>query len=312
MPWAEGASLLYLTFDGHPVFLPGVFVLGAAVGYVAGMFGVGGGFLLTPLLTLVFGVPLPIAVGTGLCQVVATSLVSVLRFREQRRGEQRFDLVMLGGSVMGTEAGTRALTALAEAGTVTLLGRRIAAVNLGVELSYVVIFVVVAVVFWRQGKSGIDRLAYVRRGPLARLPIPPFVDLETVGLARVSAPTIGYVGLLLGFVSGLIGIGGGVALMPILVYGFGFSMQHAAGTGVLMLVVSSSYGTFRHALAGHVSLPLAMTLLLGAPLAATLGSGLTTRLSAATMRRAFSLVVLGAVLAVAWDLARHFSPVASP
>ncbi len=81
---------------GHAVSLPALMLVGLAVGYIAGMFGLGGGFLLTPTLMYVFGVPAPMAVGSALCQTCGTSLASFLKYRKLKRGEPRIDIVMLG------------------------------------------------------------------------------------------------------------------------------------------------------------------------------------------------------------------------
>lgn len=86
---------------GHAVSLPLLAGVGLFIGYVGGMFGVGGGFLLTPLLMYGFGVPAPVAVGSALCQKCGTSIASFLKYRHLERGEPRIDLVMLGGSVVG-------------------------------------------------------------------------------------------------------------------------------------------------------------------------------------------------------------------
>src|SRR5688572_25694593 len=102
-----------LWVEGQPVPVVAAAALGIGVGYLAGMFGIGGGFLMTPLLVVVFRVPLPVAVGTGLCQMIGTSLVSFLRHRKMRQGEPRFDLLLLPGSLLGVELGARTLTVLA-------------------------------------------------------------------------------------------------------------------------------------------------------------------------------------------------------
>jgi hypothetical protein len=123
----------------------------------------------------------------------------------------------------------------------------------------------------------------------------------------VSAPLIAYVGLGLGVLSGLLGVGGGVVLMPVLVYGFGFPLRQAAGTGILVLLASAMMGTFVHALAGHVELRLAFPLLVTATLSAQLGARATRLLPARTLRRGFALVVVAAMSAVLWDLARRLA-----
>jgi uncharacterized protein len=297
---------LSLLVDGVFVSLPGVVALGVVVGFVAGLFGVGGGFLLTPLLNLVFGVPLPVAVGTGLCLMVGTSLPALLRHRHQGQGEVRFDLLMLVGSLVGVESGARVLDALGRLGTVSLGGRALPAVNLVVQGGYVVLLLSSALVFWRQARAGsVEPLKYVRPGPLARWTLPPRVALPAVPLRAVPALLVAYLGLALGLLSGLLGIGGGVALMPVLIYGFGFPIRQAAGTGILVLVASSALGTFVHALRGNVHLGLAGVLLIGASVSAQFGALATRRLPVRVLRRLFSAVLVLAVLAIVWNMARQ-------
>jgi len=272
-----------------------VVVLGAGVGFIAGMFGVGGNFLMVPLLSVVFGVPVPIAAGTGVCQMIGTALVSFLRHRRLGQGEIRFDLLMLAGSVIGADAGVRLLGAL-EASTRHVAG--VALVRVVVDSVYVVFLLSAAVIFW------IGAARRPTSAPLARVRFGPTVTLPAVGLS-VSALLVSWIGFGLGFLSGLLGIGGGVALMPVLVYGFGFPMRHAAGTGIFMLLCTAFYSTFVHALNGRVELALAMALLLGATPAAQLGALATARLPGPTLRRIFAGVVLLTSIAVAWDLLRR-------
>ncbi|MBI4951654.1 MAG: sulfite exporter TauE/SafE family protein [Myxococcales bacterium] len=279
--------------------------LGLGVGFLAGMFGVGGGFLLTPLLSVLFGLPLPIAVGVGLCQMIGTAVAALLRHRRLGHGEPRFDLLMLPGALLGVEAGARLLAHLESLGTVSVAGRPIAVVNLVAEASYAVLLLAVAAMFWREGRRGFEPLEYVRSGPLARIRLGPRVDLPRVPLRGVSALVIAYLGLALGVLSGLLGIGGGVALMPVLVYGYGFPLRQAAGTGLLLVVATATMGTFVHALRGHVPLELAAALLLGSTMSAQLGAIATRRVSARGLRRLFALVLVATVAAIGWDLWRR-------
>lgn len=292
---------------GQPVSVLGVALVGVFVGFVAGMFGIGGGFLLTPLLSVIFRIPLPVAVGSGLCQMVGTSTASFLRHRRLRQGEYRVDILMLAGSVAGVYAGARVLGALGAAGTVHVLGGEVPAVTLVLDLLYVVFLVGTATIFWAQGKASQETLAYVRSGPLARIRWGPSVDLPAVPLFRVSPLVIAYLGLALGFLSGLLGIGGGVALLPVLLYGFGFPIRQAAGTGILVIVVTASFGTFEHAMLGNVNLGLAMVLLVGGSVSAQVGALATHRLPARTLRRSLALLLVVTAVVVAWDLARRFA-----
>lgn len=294
-----------LLVGGVDVPILGVAALGVMIGYVAGMFGLGGGFLMTPLLVVIFKVPLPIAVGTGLCQMVGTSLVAFLRHQRVRQGEPRFDVLMLPGSLLGVELGARALTALAGAGVATIASHTIPWVTLVVESCYAIMLMFVAWNYWRHGDAEIDVLLYVRPGPLARTGPGPRLDLPSAHLRGVSALVIAYIGLGLGFLSGLLGIGGGVALNPILIYGYGFPMRQAVGTGILVLFVTAMFGTTVHALRNHVSLPLAMAMLVGGTISAQLGAIASRRMSGRALSRVHAIVIVAAVLAVLWDLASH-------
>jgi uncharacterized protein len=281
------------------LFWPGIVVLGLGVGYLAGMFGVGGAFILTPMLNVVFGVPLEVAAGTSLAQMVGTSVVAFLRYQSLGQGEPRFDLLMIGGSVVGVDARTRTLSALASAGSATIAGHQIPLIDLVLDPLYIAFLVTAAVTFWSRG---VEREG--RPGPFARVRLLS-VELPRVGF-RVSAPLVSYIGFGLGFLSGLLGVGGGVALMPVMVFGFGFPLRQAAGTGILVLLATSIVGTASHALSGHVHLGMAMMLLCGSSLSAQLGALAMRRFDPARLGRMFALVVAATVVAVAWNFVRQF------
>lgn len=300
-----------LFIQGHEVWLPALVLLGIVVGFVAGLFGVGGGFLLTPMLNVIFGIPLPIAVGTGLCLMVGTAVPALLRHRTMRQGELRVDLLMLIGSFLGVHAGTSILGWLESLGAWPIGGHAIAVAPLVVQAGYILLLVTSAAAFWgrwrrlERSTDGVDPLMQSRRGPLAGWSRPWPVDLPAVSLGGVSALSFAYLGLGMGVLSGLLGIGGGIALMPILVFGFGFPLPQAAGTGILALVASASVGTFLHALRGHVDLRLAAALLIGASLSAQVGALATRSIATRTLRRLLSAVLLASAAAVTWNVFRR-------
>lgn len=291
--------------DGQPIPVLGAALLGIVVGYLAGMFGIGGGFLMTPLLVALFGVSLSTAVGTGLCQMIGTSLVSLLRHRRVHQGESRFDLLMIPGSLLGVELGSRLLTRLSVMGSVRIAGGEVPWANLVVEGCYSLLLGWVALSYWQRSGGAVDRLQYLRPGPFSRVALGPRLDLPRVGLRAVSAPLISYIGLGLGSLSGLLGIGGGVALNPVLIYGYGFPIRQAVGTGILVLFVTALVGTVSHASRGHVNLTLALVLLVGGTLSAQIGALSSQRLSGAALGRIHALVIGFAILAVLWDLVRR-------
>lgn len=292
---------------GHEVSLPLLASVGLFIGYVAGMFGVGGGFLLTPVLMYGFGVPAPIAVGSALCQKCGTSIASFLKYRHLRRGEPRIDLVMLGGSVLGVDAGTRLLGHLTALGTVRIRGGApTPVVNLVLDALFIVLLSATAAYTardaWRSFRSDVRRGDRTIPGPLARLRLPPAIDLPSVQLSGVSAPVLAYLGFALGAASGLMGIGGGVLMMPVLLYGYGLSVRNAAGTGVLLLLVTVAFGTFEQALLGYVSLKLAMAILIGSSIGSQLGALTTHLLPNRVLRLIFAVLVAATVVLIAWDL----------
>lgn len=295
---------------GHAVSLPALAFVGLFVGYFAGMFGVGGGFLLTPVLIYVFGVPPPVAVGSALCQKCGTSISSFLKYRRLGRGEPRIDLVMLGGSLIGVDAGTRLLAYLTSLGTWRIgHGRGGPAVQIVLDVLFVVLLSLTAFYTfhdaWTARRRDVPRGDQTIPGPLVtRVRIPPYIDLPNIGLSQVSVLMLSYLGFVLGMASGLMGIGGGVLFMPILLYGIGLSVRNAAGTGVLLLFVTVAVGTIEQSLRHYVSLKLGMAILIGSSVGAQLGAITTHYLPNRILRLLFAVLVAATVLMIAWDLAR--------
>ena len=153
-----------LVLDGNTVWLPAVALLGVGVGVIAGMFGVGGGFLMVPLMHVTLGVPLRYAVGAALCQTIATGLGAFLRYRKLGLAEWRFDAVALGGSLLGVYLGTRLLTAMAFMGAVEIGGRSLPVQRLVVTSAYCALFVWLALLMWFRSTPSSD--AAVVPGPL--------------------------------------------------------------------------------------------------------------------------------------------------
>src|SRR5437899_2681697 len=118
--------------------------LGLVVGFVSGMFGVGGGFMLTPLLNVVLGVPYPVAVGSGLCQMIGTATSAFLRHRELGQGEPRVDWLMLGGSLVGVHLGTDVLRALSHIETWSVNGHAVPAVKMVLQPAYILLLLATA------------------------------------------------------------------------------------------------------------------------------------------------------------------------
>lgn len=292
---------LSLTVEGVEVSLFAVVILGIMVGLVAGMFGVGGGFLLIPALHVVLDLPLPIAIGTGLCQTIATSLGSFLRYRSMGHAESRFDILLLGGSVVGVLLGGTLLQALSHMGTVRFLGKDILIIRLIVTATFLVLFCSIASILWfKRSPVGSTPVP----GPLAKIRLPPYTELPTAQIGKVSAPVICYIGVFVGVINGLLGSGGGIILIPLMLFGFGFNIRTAAGTGIIMVLIVSMVGTVQQGLMGNVHLGLAVTLMLGSAIAAQVGASLTRSLAPTLLRKGLALTIVAANMALVFKVMR--------
>jgi uncharacterized protein len=293
------------------VSLPLLALVGLVIGFIAGMFGIGGGFVLTPALHLVFKMPMPIAVGSALCQKIGTSVGSFLKHRQYRHGEIRVDFVMLGGSIFGVDAGTRLLAWLSAAGSFqNARGHMVPIVTLVIECVYATMLLFAASMTLNAARKAARKrqtdAVYEGPAPLVKFRLPPELMMPVLG-AEVSAPVMAYIGFFTGLLSGLLGIGGGVALLPILIYGYGFSLKDAAGTGILLLFATVTVGTFEHALRGNVDLHVALAILAGSSIGSQLGARATARLPSQVMRLSFAALLLATVGAIGFDVLRSMS-----
>lgn len=280
--------------------------LGLVVGLIAGMFGVGGGFLLTPLLAVLFQVPLEIAVGTGMCQMIGVAVAAQIRYARLGEGESKLSLMMSLPALLGVGLGARAVAALSAVGAVTVAGRSIDAAKLFLSLGFIAMLAGVAAWMMRDARRAAaagETSESIRPGALTRLRFGPSAHLPRAGYT-VSIFFVSYIGLGIGFISGLLGVGGGVILTPVLLYNIGMSVRASAATGVGLLLATSLVGTFAHARLGNVDLSIAMTLLIGSTLGAQAGAVLAARIDGRRLRGFFAYLVLLTAAAVALDLAR--------
>ncbi|MGZ3440911.1 MAG: TSUP family transporter, partial [Polyangia bacterium] len=228
-----------------------------------------------------------------------------------QHGELRVDFVMVGASIFGVDAGTRLLALLADLGTFTnARGRPVSIVTLTLEGIYAAMLLFASSMTLnavrKHGKNAAAAGAAVA-APLARVRLPPYIALPSVGIPRVSVIVMAYLGFATGLLSGLLGIGGGVALLPVLIYGYGSSIKDAAGTGILLLFATVIVGTFEHALRHNVDLRVALAILAGSSIGSQLGARTTARVSNQVLRVSFAVLLLCTVGAIGIDMVRSLS-----
>ena len=269
--------------------------LGGGVGFLSGLFGVGGGFLMTPLLIFV-GIPPAVAVGTEANQIVASSVSGVMA--HWRRGNVDFKMgsVLMVGGWLGSYVGVWLFTILRELGQV----------DLAIKLSYVVflgtigtlmLIESVRVMMMRQRKvimkkhqhywiHGLPLKMRFRKSRLYISVIPPLL-----------------VGALGGVLVTLIGVGGGFVMVPAMIYLLGMSTATVIGTSLFQIVFISAVATFLQAWINQtVDIVLAALLLAGGVAGAQIGARFGARLRSEYVRALLALVVLAVCAGLVADL----------
>ena len=273
-------------------------LVGTAVGIVAGMFGVGGGFLIVPVLNILLGIPMQIAVGSTACQMLGPATTSVLA-RRMKRDDLKLPLIVAGGLLIGVFAGAEVLHQLMEpASADPAAARRGEIVVLSVYL--MLLLGLGSFALWESGRELINRP--VETGWLAGLRIPPLARIAEEE-PRMSIVVISWFGLFVGFVSGLLGISGGLLLLPGLIYLIGLPWHRAVASSMLIVWIVALQSTIAHSVHDHIRLPVVIGLLVGGTLGARIGVEWSDGLPPVYGRRSFGWLALGAAGVIAVKLA---------
>ena len=269
--------------------------LGGIVGLMSGMFGVGGGFLITPLLFFI-GIPPAIAVATGANQVVASSVSGVLGHVKRRTVDFRMGTVLLIGGLIGSALGVAVFNLL----------QRLGQVELVVQISYVVMLGVVGSMMLIESLRALRRTR--RGGRTTRRAhgwihsLPFKMKFRTSGLYLSVIPPL-VVGLLVGVLSAMMGVGGGFIMVPAMIYLLGMPTKVVIGTSLFQITFVTAFTTLMHAISYNtVDIMLAVLLIVGGVTGAQIGTYLGARLRAEQLRILLALVVLAVCVKLAMDL----------
>ncbi|MFD1913901.1 sulfite exporter TauE/SafE family protein [Halodurantibacterium flavum] len=273
-----------------------LFGVGGIVGLLSGMFGVGGGFLITPLLFFI-GIPPAVAVATGANQVVASSVSGVLAHLRRRTVDFRMGLVLLAGGLAGSAAGIVVFNLLQSAGQVDLF----------VQLSYVVFLGLIGALMFQESLRALLRARKAapprRRNQhlwVHRLPLK--MKFRASGLYISVIPPLG-VGVIVGFLAAIMGVGGGFIMVPAMIYLLGMPTKVVVGTSLFQIIFVTAFTTLMHATTNYsVDLMLAVLLILGGVLGAQLGTRLGLRLRAEQLRILLAMLVLLVAGRIGYDL----------
>lgn len=271
--------------------------LGGIVGFMSGMFGVGGGFLITPLLFFI-GIPPAIAVATGANQVVASSVSGVLAHLRRKTVDFKMGIVLLLSGVVGSAAGIWVFARLSAAGQVDLL----------IQLSYVLFLGLVGAMMLQESVRSLMRKS--RPGAAARRShehllvhrLPFKVKFRTSGLYISIIPPL-VVGAGVGLLSAIMGVGGGFIMVPAMIYVLGMPTKVVVGTSLFQIIFVSAFTTVMHATTSFsVDMALALLLIIGGVVGAQVGAQVGLRLKAEQLRILLALLVLLVSAKIALDL----------
>ncbi len=255
---------------------------GFVVGGLSGVFGVGGSFLLVPILHVVLGIPIEMAVGSTACQVLGPSTAALLA-RKVTRLQLRLPLIITGGIIMGVLLGTLILSAAGQFGEIQVSGRMVEASELLVLGTYLVMLLGIGSFSLYEVRRQLAGNP-VSRGALARLKIPPVDTFSELGVGTLSIPILSMFGLLTGITAGMLGISGALLLIPGLVYLLDIRSRKAILASLIVVWITSFLATISHAWHEHVDLGLTLALMFGGTIGARIGSELSSRLEGRWLR----------------------------
>ena len=271
--------------------------MGGAVGFLSGLFGVGGGFLMTPLLIFI-GVPPPVAVGTEANQIVASSVSGVLAHWRRANVDFKMGFVLLLGGFVGSSLGVVLFKYLQNLGQLDLV----------IKLSYVLFLGIIGfLMLWESSRTIIrSRSAAARRGKLHQhnwLHGLPFKMRFRKSKLYISAILPFLIGAIIGVLSAVMGVGGGFIMVPAMIYLLGMSTSLAIGTSLFQIIFVTANVTFLQALTVQtVDILLAVLLLTGAVIGAQFGSRYSVRMKGEQLRALLALLVLGVCVKMLFDL----------
>lgn len=289
---------LYLPIAEMAISAEVIFSVSAFVGFLSGMFGVGGGFLTTPFLIFT-GIPPAVAVGTQASQLVASSVAGSLSHFRKGNVDVKMGMVMLTGGVLGSFVGIWIFKLLQYLGQI----------DFAISMLYIVLLGVVGSLMLFEGVSSIfvkkrnvrKEFNNYRVSPLvASLPYKMRFPRSKLFISALVPAGIGFVG---GILASILGIGGGFLLVPAMIYILGMPTMLVVGTSLFQIIFTTASVTIMHAVFNNtVDVVLAAVLILGGVIGAQAGVALSRFVPSQYARVLMALIVLSVCLKLCGDL----------
>jgi uncharacterized protein len=289
---------IYLPIADMSVSWPIVLGLGTTAGFIAGLLGVGGGFLMTPLLIFI-GISPAVSVASVSTHIAASSFSGAIAYWRKRALDIPLALLLLSGGIMGTASGVWLFTMLRSLGQLDLV----------IALCYVTLLTAVgglmisesvnAIVRAKQGKPPTLR----RPGShiwVHRLPFKVRFRRSKIYVSAIPVLTIGYI---IGFVGAIMGIGGGFLLVPMLIYLLRVPTATVVGTSMVLTLITMASATVMHAATNHqVDAVLALILMVGGVIGAQFGVRTGQQMRSERLRLLLGILVFAVGLRFAYGL----------
>jgi uncharacterized membrane protein YfcA len=289
---------IYLPIADLPVNIFLVLGMGLAVGFISGMFGIGGGFLMTPLLIFI-GISPAVAVASVASHIAASSFSGAINYWRKRAIDMALAMMLLSAGIVGTACGVYLFTKLRELDQLDLM----------IGLSYVTLLTLVGGMMIYESVRAELR---TRRGGAATLRRPgshtwihglPFKLRFKRSKIYVSAIPVWVIGFVIGFVGAIMGIGGGFLLVPMLIYFLRVPTATVIGTSMVLTLVTMASATVMHSVTNHlVDAVLALILMVGGVIGAQFGVRTGQKMRGERLRLLLGLLVFAVGLRFAYQL----------
>ena len=291
---------LYLPVAGQSVNILLVFAMGGLVGVLSGIFGVGGGFLMTPLL-IMLGIPPTVAAASDSNQIVGASTSGTLAHYKMDNVDFKMGILLLIGGVTGSALGVQLIKVLRRMGNADFLITVTYVLMLGFVGAYMFIE---SLQTMRQKKTPEQEAAPAKESRYARLvsKLPWQMDFEKSGVRLSVIMPLG-LGVFVGVLAAIMGVGGGFIMVPVMVYLLRMPMHVVVGTSLFQILFTCIGVTIMQATTNHtVDFILAVVLLLGSTLGAQLGAKVSKRLKGDKLKILLASIVLLVMVKMLLDL----------
>ena len=270
----------------------------ASVGILSGLFGIGGGFLMTPLL-IFLGIPPAVAVGTEAPHVLASSISGSIAHWRRKNVDIKMGIILLLGGVVGSTIGVNIFKILMKYGQIDLIIQLLFLIFLGL-IGFSMLFESAKTTIKKYRTTSTIRTKLHQHSWIHGLPFKMRFHRSKLYISAIPPFVIG---LIVGILSAMMGVGGGFIMIPAMVYILGMSTNVVVGTSLFQIIFVTANSTFFQSYLNQtVDIILAALMILGGVIGAQIGARLGTTIKAEYLRGALAFIVLMVCLKIFLDL----------